>query len=84
MATTKTRVTLLLALMVCAFLASQTHAHLRVGKRILEPMKELTELIQDEMDPGVRRENLKNWQYQNRKPRIDKIPKLYRDEMLDN
>ena len=50
----KAQATLLLVLVLGILLASHTHAHLKVGKRRLELLKELRELFQDKNDPDLR------------------------------
>ena len=79
----KTQATLLLVLVLGILLASHTHAHLKVGKRRLELLKELRELFQDKNDPEVRNYWERSWSKQNWKPKIERIPELIRDETPD-
>ena len=78
----KTQATLLLVLVLGILLASHTHAHLKVGKRRLELLKELRELFQDKNDPEVRN-YWESWSKQKWKPKIERIPELIRDETPD-
>ena len=79
----KTQATLLLVLVLGLLLASHTHAHLKVGKRRLELLKELRELFQDKNDPEVRNYWERSWSKQKWKPKIERIPELIRDETPD-
>ena len=79
----KVQTTLLLVLVLGILLASHTHAHLKVGKRRLELLKELRELFQDKNDPEVRNYWERSWSKQKWKPKIERIPELIRDETPD-
>lgn len=79
----KAQATLLLVLVLGILLASHTHAHLKVGKRRLELLKELRELFQDKNDPEVRNYSERSWSKQKWKPQIERIPELIRDETPD-
>ena len=79
----KTQATLLLVLVLGILLASHTHAHLKVGKRRLELLKELRELFQDKNDPEVRNYWERSWSKQKWKPKIERIPELIRNETPD-
>lgn len=79
----KAQATLLLVLVLGILLASHTHAHLKVGKRRLEQLKELRELFQDKNDPEVRNYWERRWSKQKWKPKIERIPELIRDETPD-
>ena len=79
----KAQATLLLALVSGILLASHTHAHLKVGKRRLELLKELGELFQDKNDPEVRNYWERSWSKQKWKPKIERIPEFIRDETPD-
>lgn len=79
----KTQATLLLALFLGMLLASHTHAHLKVGKRRLELLKELRELFQDKNDPNLRNNWERSWSKQKLKPKIERIPEFVRDETPD-
>lgn len=79
----KAKATLLLVLVLGILLASQTHAHLKVGKRRLELLKELRELFQDKNGPEVRNYWERSWSKQKWKPKIERIPELIRDETPD-
>lgn len=76
MASTKTRAVFLVILAVCAYLTSETDAHLKIGKKEFRPMREeLRGLFQDRIHPRFRYNKNQKW-----KPRIEKIPELYRDD----
>lgn len=79
----KTQATLLLALFLGMLLASHTNAHLKVGKRRLELLKELRELFQDKNDPNLRNNWERSWSKQKLKPKIERIPEFVRDETPD-
>ena len=79
----KAQATLLLVLVLGILLASHTHAHLKVGKRRLELLKELRELFQDKNDPDLRNNWEKSWSKQKWKPKIERIRELIRDETPD-
>ena len=87
MARTRTHATIFLALILCAFLASQTEAHLRIGKRIpaeMELPKRTRKFYQDRMQPRLRENG--NWldKRPRWKPRMEKTPELYRDQTKEN
>ena len=79
----KVQATLLLALVSGILLASHTYAHLKVGKRRLELLKELRELFQEKNDPEVRNYWERSWSKQKWKPKIERIPEFIRDETPD-
>lgn len=76
----KAQATLVLALVLGILLASHTHAHLTVGKRRLELLKELRELFQDKNDPDLRNNWEKSWSKQKLKAKIERT---FRDETPD-
>lgn len=76
----KTLATLLLALVLGILLAYHTHAHMTIGKRRLEQLKEPRELFQDKNDPDLRDNWEKSWSKQKLKPKTERIPQLIGDE----
>ena len=79
MASTKTRVALLVIVALYAYLTSKTDAHLRIGRKEFEPIRqELRELLQDQMNPAFRDNTNKLKPGQKWESTIEEIPELYK------
>ena len=79
MASTKTRVALLVIVALYAYLTSKTDAHLKIGRKEFKPIRqELRELLQDQMNPAFRDNTNKLKPGQKWESTIEEIPELYK------
>lgn len=86
MASTKTRAAFLVFLAVCAYLISETGAHLKIGKKEFRPLRhDLRRVFQDRRKISFADDkNQFNRQRQHWKPRLEELPELYREQTLDD
>lgn len=78
MASTKTRVALLVIVALYAYLTSKTDAHLKIGRKEFKPVRqELRELLQEEVNP-FRDNTNKLKPGQKWESAIEEIPELYK------
>ena len=83
MASNKTRAALLVTLVLCAYLITETDAHLKIGRKEFRPVKqEIKDLLQDRINPAFK--DNKNGLHQRQKwNTIKEIPELYREETAE-
>ena len=85
MASTKTRIALLVIVALCAYLTSKTDAHLKIGRKEFTPVRqELRESPQDQMNPvfGENKNRMKpgqKWE-----PTIEEIQELYKQGIQED
>jgi len=85
MASTKTRVALLVIVALYAYLTSKTDAHLQIGRKEFKPLRqELRELLQDQRHPVFRGNTDRLKQGQKWESTTDEIPELYKQGTLED
>jgi len=85
MASTKTRVALLVIVALYAYLTSKTDAHLQIGRKEFKPVRqELRELLQDQMHPVFRSNTNRLKPGQKWESTIEEIPELYKQGTLED
>lgn len=85
MASTKIRAAFLVTLALCAYLISETDAHLKIGRKEFRPLRqELKELRQDRISTAFRDNTNGLDQRQKRKPLYEEIPELYWEETAEH
>jgi len=78
MASTKTRVALLVIVALYAYLTSKTEAHLQIGRKEFKQVRqELRKLLQDQMHPVFRNTMNSLKSGQKWESTIEEIPELY-------
>lgn len=85
MASTKTRIALLVIVALCAYLTSKTDAHLKIGRKEFKPVRqELRESLQDQMNPVFRDNKNRLKPGQKWESTVEEIQELYKQGIQED